>query len=122
MRRFALCAVLAPLVGACSAATESSILGAVVPQVALANNALAALDPTIIKACARIAQAEVYFNDVKPLLLYLKSGSAIIAKEVAYVAIVNQDCAHPPSNVVQAYQELNAAWTQIQALTTIPTK
>jgi hypothetical protein len=122
MRRLALCAVLAPLVGACSATTESSILGAVVPQVALANNALAQLDPTIAKACARIIQAEMYFNDLKPLIMDFKSGPVIVAKEAAYVKIVNADCAHPPSNVVQAYNELNSAWTQIQVLTTTQAK
>ena len=35
-------------------------------------------------------------------------------------AIVNPICKNPPTNVVQAFNELTVAWTTIQATTHIP--
>jgi hypothetical protein len=118
MRRLVLVAALG--LAGCQTSTENAILSVAIPQVAAANNTLAKLDPTIKQACVRVAQSEKWFIDAKPLILLFKKGPSIIAKEAAYTAIVDKICAHPPANVVEAFNQLNAAWQQIQALTTIP--
>lgn len=128
MRRLILALPALALLGGCQSTNQgtglflNAVLQTTIPQVAVANNALAKLDPTIAAACVRIGQAENYFTDAKPLILVFKSGPAIVAKEVKYTAIVDKVCAHPPANVVDAFNQLNAAWAQIQALTTIPVK
>lgn len=90
----------------------------VVPDVIIANNALAKVAQNDLpKACATIAVAEGYYGDVQ----FLVPQSAQIAEKAA-ATIVNAICANPPSNVMKAFNDLNKAWTIIQAATTVPKK
>lgn len=126
MRRSLILLPVLALLGGCQSTQEgaflSSVIQVAIPKVAVVNNALAKLDPTISAACVRIGQAEKYFTDAKPLILLFKQGPAIVSKEAIIVAGVDKVCANPPTNIVAAFNQLDAAWTQIQALTTIPSK
>jgi hypothetical protein len=87
-----------------------------ISAVTSANNALAGLaGGDIPKACGIIAVAEGYYANVKSLVPVTQQRQAAAAE-----AAVGVICKNPPTNVVSAFDSLMAAWTAIQAATTVP--
>lgn len=107
MKRYALaaCVSLPLLAGGCNNSTTTAI-----------NNTLATLAKNDIPtACAIVAVAEGYFNELES-----KLSAAEIADEAKAASAVNAICANPPTNITSAFASLLAAWTSIQADTTVP--
>lgn len=107
MKKYALVLSLAlPLLGGCNNSTTSAI-----------NNTLATLAKNDVPtACAIVAVAEGYFNELEG-----KLSAGEIADEAKAAAAVNAVCKNPPADIASAFASLLAAWTAIQADTTVPT-
>lgn len=80
------------------------------------NNTLATLAKNDIPtACTIVRVAEGYFVQLES-----KLSAVEIADEAKAVLVVNAICASPPTDIVSAFGSLLAAWTAIQADTTVP--
>jgi len=81
------------------------------------NNVLANLAKNDIPtACGIIGVAEGYFNELQS-----KLSAVEIADEQKAAAAVKAICDNPPTSITTAFGTLLAAWTAIQADTTVPT-
>lgn len=105
MKRYALALCLAlPLLAGCNNSTTTAI-----------NNTLATLAKNDIPtACAVVAVAEGYFNELES-----KLSAAEIADEAKAALAVSAVCKNPPADIASAFASLLAAWTAIQADTTV---
>lgn len=94
-------------------ASVNKTAGSVVSTV---NNDLANLSKGQIgPACAVVAVAEGYYANVANLVDATEQAAASAA-EAAVAAI----CNNPPTNLTQAFVDLNNLWQVIEASTTVP--
>lgn len=116
MKRYAFAACLASLliVGGCNSASTGATTQTIgqVAQTVLGG-------ATLPFACQIFAQAEKYFNEVKPA----NSTNNISIGQIA-IATATGICPPnpPPTSVTAALTDLNAAWVALQAATTVPPK
>lgn len=110
------------LLGACALALAVSVSACnVSTDITNANNALANLSggataAGIQTACTIIGVAEGYFANVK---LQVTPNEA--TAEAAAEAVVKSLCTNPPTNLTVLFNDLNNAWSVIEAATTLPT-
>ena len=103
------------LLGACALALAFSTSGCNSTTTSI-NNTLATLAKNDIPAaCAIVAVAEGYFSELEG-----KLSAAEIADEQKAARAVKAICDNPPTNLTAAFGTLLAAWTSIQADTTVP--
>lgn len=95
------------LLGACNATSEWAKISSAVGQI---DNTLASLSQgSIPKACAIIAVADSYFQDLKANIS--AKNIAIEAKAMAAAQVI---CNNPPTNTVAAFKSLWNIWKTVQ--------